>query len=541
MSEREPNIDQQLDETFRIADDHDHLAIIQINRINYVHGLHWTPAALAPDERPERLSGPRLRDLKEEGRSQAEAHGFDLYLLYKGQYGFAKADSNIKVGCPSLATAIASAGPPNMLVVLPVEQGAETLFYILAVFSGKISPDSDRLFHYDEAMDYVNSLLSEESMHGRIANLSMFVGGYNDWASNFRHELGSYFEEQTLYGLVEAGSKDEVNLSDVTQKTTYKYIFYFITFVALVALAFLGWEKYQAYEAKQNELLQAKLAQDQQEQQIQLALIKELHKAYPYGGKVKGVYALSLCQNAMARTPIVIPGWIFESMSCFPLTQQVYVNFRRDETEHSFLSDVVPSIRINHPNMEPKPKILVYKNSVKVIYDYGPSFKVLSEGFYKKNDEYGNLEDQATYLQSIFDRVGFLKSLHLNPVKEPISARLKEISLIKDVEEAAEQLGEGFDFSKSSKKVQIDPIVFRELEFSVVGILPPENFLKLLAPLKAFDVHEISVLADGIAVKKAGLDKDSLGSVDGSQLIWSIKASLFEGEKQSVANKRAKE
>lgn len=512
---------------------------VAVGKQIYALSLEWQSLPLAEGETFEKVSPARRKELRNHVVSQGRERGFDSYLIFRNQYALSNAGkgNGVKVGQTSLATAVASSGPRNMIALLPYDK-ENNQYYILAVINGIISPDTDVLYSYEDGCGAVEEFLSSIEDASRLQEIEIFVDELPSSFERFLEGLGGVYQGQTLQKLASDGKVGAVRLSDLTKKTFQKNLINGFGILVLLGIGAFGWHKYQEYEVKQAQLAAARMEQARQLSALRTAQLKELKKPYPYGGHLTGVASINMCQHLMEKTSIFLPGWIFQNMKCFPNQGVVHVEFFRDETEHGFLSDVIPLIKMIGKDEKPRPKILVYKTKVEVSYDYSEAFKSLEAYKYADKSPYSSIEKQETYLQSIFDRIGFSRSLKLFPITEPAVVPLKEIPVIDNVEEIAKSMAEGKE--GSMKRIKIDPIVFRRLRFNISGVLPPVNFNKVLSPLQGFDIDEIDVVSGDDALKKQAVSKDVLGENPSDQLVWIVSGSLYEGEKQSVVNGKVK-
>lgn len=507
---------------------------LRVGKRTYAINLEWLPLHLNPEETLENISNVRRRELTGESVDFAKEGGFSAYLFFRRQVAYSKSSKGVKVGMPSLATVLASVGGSNMIAFLPFGDGT---YYLLTVLEGMIHPDSDSLFSLETGLEHLAQHLRVVIEQGSLRQLTIYTASPEHLPEEARGAYDLVYD-QSLEALVSDGSVRAVRLQDVTQKTFYKQVFRLLVFGGIVGAGVFGWQQYQAYQTKQNEIAQARMEQARQMSVYRSEQLKEQRKAYPYGNHLSGVVALNVCQRLMEKTAIFLPGWIFESMKCLPEKKIVHVEFFRDASQYGFLSDVIPLEKKINKNNEVKPKILVYKTRVEVVYDYSKIFDRFDKYLYKPHEAYFSIEKQETYLQSIFDRIGFPKSLKLEPVVEPVETPLKSIPLIDNAEEIARSLAEGR--TDGIKQIKLDPLVFRRLQFRVAGVLPPVNFSHVLAPLKTFDVDEVRVVSGEDAVKKENVSRDIVGENPSDQLIWIVRGSLYEGVKQSVVNAKAK-
>lgn len=453
----------------------------QVDKKKFAWGLVWDVPVQDSDDKVS------TRSLKKQARENAKVYNADLFVISDKQFGLASTKFEHKAGMRTVAMSLIDRWGENFIAAFNIDG----FYYLLVVKNGVVLPGVNdiRVDSKEFAINFIEEKIS---------------GNYDEWGvivapEDFDIHQSKEFELSTIL----RSSRSKRKLVDATSKSLVKNA---IIFAGTAIVLYGGYYAYNAYQEHK-----IKIENEQRALRLkaialrnnQLASQNAMNETWPYDNKNIGQYALMSCEQAMLITPVILPGYEFESMSCNPNSGSVTVNF--NQTYGSFVTvvDLVNELT----NM--KPKITHQNKKIIITYNYKPAFTKV----FTKHNVFGNVEDEYSWLNRKFSLLGLSPytkmSLTIPPKsppdnngdKGPIDSKLVELGVTKE-------------------KQKIDKIVFKDLSITITSVFSPSEWIEYLAPLKAFTVDSVTYTA-------------AKGNSATSANIWKFSGHAYEGIWQS--------
>lgn len=432
----------------------------QVDKTQYAWGLIWdVPNSDYGNSRASLNKGK----IKNQAREMAKSYDANLYLTTDKQFALGSSAHGHKAGMKTVAMSLIDRWSGDFIAVFAIED----FYYLLAVKDGIVIPgDNDiRVDSEDDARHFIEEKIADdEDSWGKIVAPEIF--GIN----------GSKEED---IDILLRSSRSKVKLLDATPKTFIRNIIIAVCACAVGYGAYYGYNTYTAYkeriEKEQRDIRLKEIALKNK----MLAKENAANETWPYDNKPIGQYALIACENAMMQTPIILPGYSFESMVCNPSAGSVIVTF--SETYGSFVT-VVDSINLL---TDMKPKVSHNGKKITVSYDYKQAF---NRNFTKHN-VFGNVEEEYSWLNRKFNlsKLNSYVTMSLSiPAKTPTDSKKGGTTGNETIDTKLSAMGVG------KKDEFIDKVVFKNLTITVDSKYSPSDWLMFLTPLKSFVVDSVS-------------------------------------------------
>ncbi len=462
-----------VDPDHEVADGQHHrdAGVIQIGRKKYAWGLTW--------EFPHDIAGRRA--LTREATSFAREHGFDLFCpLNTHLYGLGYADAGHRRGMLSIAGCIQSSETDissNCLLAFPM--GEDAVYLIAIDENGLINPETDTLLPDSAAQHAFSDLQSSGTWRTLRSPDRWGISGSTE------AKLSDFLASPSgACKLKSAKTNDTLVLAGKIMGVT----------VGVLGIWY-GWTSWSEYQAEQVQREAARRAAETAAMARQAAIEAALREAWPYDRALRGDVSISRCQEVMGITPMILPEYTMTSMQCVPGSGIVRVNFAATSPMATLVH--VPEYVAAMTGL--KPHIIDGKMSVILVYDYKAAFKPTPGTSYPVHDKFLPMRDVKRYLADSFDAIHLGPNLVLQQDNPPHSPPRQTVA------------------GQPVTAAPVDAMVFKVLHVGIQTSYVPDDFLRILAPIKAWTV--------------------SLVEYSGATRTWRINADVYEGVMQSVVDK----
>lgn len=455
------------------VDGHHHrdAGVVQIGRKKYAWGLTW--------EFPHEIK--TRRGLVREAMSFAREHDFDLFCpLNTHLYGLGYADAGHRRGMLSLAGCIQSSETDissNCILAFPM--GDDAVYLIAIDENGLINPQTDTLLPDSVARQAFSDLQNS--------------GIWRTLRSPDRWEIAGSTEAKLSDFLAAPSGACKLKSAQTNETLILAAKIMGVT-VGVIGLWY-AWSSWSDYKAEQARIEAAKKSAKSAAAARQAAIAAALREAWPYDRALRGEVSISRCQALMGITPTILPDYTMTSMQCVPGSGLVRVNFMATSPMATLVH--VPEYVAAMTSM--KPHIIDGKNSVVLVYDYKKAFQATPETSYPVHDKFLPLKDVKRYLADSFDAAHLSPNLTLQQETPPHSPPRQMIA------------------GKPVAAPPVDAMVFKVLHVGIQTSYTPDDFIQILAPLRAWTV--------------------SLIEYSEASRTWRINANVYEGVMQSVVDK----
>ncbi len=450
---------------------HRDAGVVQIGRKKYAWGLTW--------EFPQHINSRRL--LIKEATNFSRDHGFDFFCpLNNHLYGVGYSDAGHRRGMLSLAACIQSSETDDSLnCLLAISLGEDSVYLLAIDENGLINPQTDIILHDAAARQAYNDLQG--------------AGTWRILRCPARWEiLGSSESEITDF----LHSPEGVcKLKSAKINDTLVTIAKIMAGTVVICGVWYGWSWWNDYQAEQARHAAAVKAAQDAAAARQAAIESALREAWPYDRALRGDVAISRCQALMGVTPTILPDYEMTSMQCVPASGIVRVNFMAASpmATHVHIPEYVAAMT----NL--KPHIIDAKNAVILVYDYKKAFTPNAHTSYPVHDKFLPMRQVKGYLADSFDAAHLSPNITMQQVDPPHSPPRRTVA------------------GQPVTTAPVDAMVFKVLHVGIQTSYLPDDFLQILAPLKAWTV--------------------SLVEYSGKTRTWRVNADIYEGVMQSVVDK----